>query len=189
MRTIFDAGPQRWKIWFVVVLSLVGGGALVWLGGWLFQSYGLQPMEGGVLKPLGTRILLGGGFGAAGLAIIFGILLYLYCYVARIEADDAGPGFRVTLAAPGRKLIIDPDDVVRAGYNDGVSHAGDISVNAPWYSLRLRGRRLPLIVDLQGDFLDQHALDRLLYGEPPAVEERKPTRKFQKQLARQRRRR
>ncbi|HEV3051131.1 MAG TPA: hypothetical protein VGX50_12530, partial [Longimicrobium sp.] len=57
-------------------------------------------------------------------------------------------------------------DVVRAGFNDGISHAGGISVNAPWYSLRLRGRRFPLIIDLQGDFLDQRAVDRLLDGEP-----------------------
>ena len=179
MRTIFDAGPQRWKIWFVVLLSLVAGVALVWLGGWLFQSYGLEPVDGGVLKPLGTRVLLGGGFGAAGLAIIAGILLYLCCYVARIEADDAGPRFRVTLAAPGRTLVINPDDVVRVGYNEGISHAGGISVNAPWYSLRLRGRRFPLIVDMQGDFVDQHAVDRLIEGEPIAAVELRPRRQPQ----------
>ena len=166
MRVIFDGGPQRWKIWLVVPLSLLCGGALVWLGGYLFTSYGLQPVEGGVLKPLSTRILLGTGFGTSGLAIIAGILAYLQCYVSRIEADDAGGGYRVTVAGWGPKLEFPPDAVARTGFNDGISHAGGISVNAPWYSLRLRERRLPLIIDLQGDFLDERAVDRLLDGVP-----------------------
>jgi hypothetical protein len=179
MRTIFNAGWQLKKVWFVAVISLASGIALTWLGAWLFRTYGLEPLDGGVLKPLTTRILLGGWFAAAGLAIIAGILLYLYCYVARIEADDAGPGFRVTLATPGRKLIVNPDDVVRVGYSDGISHAGGISVNAPWYSVRLRGRRFPLIVDMQGDFLDEPAVDRLIEGEPPPIIERRPGHKIQ----------
>jgi hypothetical protein len=166
MRVIFDAGPQRWKIWFVVLISLATGGALAVLGGWLVQSYGLHPAEGGVLKPLATRLLMGLGFGGSGLGIIAGILLYLQCYVSRIEADDAADGYRVTVAGWGPKLEFPADAVARAGFNDGVSHAGGISVNAPWYSLRLRGRRFPLMIDLQGDFLDEQAVDRLLQGEP-----------------------
>jgi hypothetical protein len=117
-----------------------------------------------VLKPLATRLLVGLGFGGSGLAIIAGILLYLQCYVFRIERDEDTGEFRVALA--GLRLTIRAEEVVRAGFNDGVSHAGSISVNAPWYSLRLRGRRLPLIIDLQGDFLDQRAVDRLLDGSP-----------------------
>ena len=164
MRVIFDAGPQRWKIWFVALISLATGGALAVLGGWLAQSYGLHPAEGGVLKPLATRLLIGLGFGGSGIAIIAGILLYLQCYVFRIEGDEDTGEFCVALA--GLRLTIHGEDVVRAGFNDGISHAGGISVNAPWYSLRLRGRRFPLIIDLQGDFLDQRAVDRLLDGEP-----------------------
>lgn len=167
MRVIFDAGRQRWKIWFVVLISLATGGALVVLGGWMIQSYGLHPAEGGVLKPLATRLLLGLGFGGSGLAIIAGILLYLQCYVFRIEGDEDTGEFRVALA--GLRLTIRAEEVVRAGFNDGVAHAGGISVNAPWYSVRLRGRRLPLIIDLQGDFLDERAVDRLLKGEPAAA--------------------
>lgn len=165
MRVIFDAGPQRWKIWFVGALSLAAGGALLVLGAWLMGTYGTHPNEGGVLKPLATRLLMGTGWAAAGVAIIAGILAYLQCYVTQIQADDAG-GYRVTVAGFGGGLRFGTDDVARVGFNDGVSHAGGISVNAPWYSVRLRGRRLPLIVDLQGDFLDELAVDRLIEGEP-----------------------
>ncbi len=189
MRAIFDAGPQRWKIWFVVLIALACGGALVWTGGHVFQSYGLHPLEGGVLKPLATRVLLGSALAVVGITLITGILLYLGCYVTRIEGDDAAGAFRVTVAGFGRTLTINPDQIVRVGCNDGIAGAGGISVNAPWYSLRLHGRRFPLIVDLQGDFLDEKAVDRLLKGEPkPAVVERKPTRKYRKLLDRQRRR-
>ena len=166
MRVIFDAGPQRWKIWFAALISLATGAALAVYGGWIAQSYGLHPAEGGVLKPLAARLLMGLGFGVPGLVIIAGILLYLQCYVSRIEADDASAGYRVTVAGWGPHLEFAPDAVARAGYNGGISHAGGISVNAPWYSLRLRGRRLPLIIDLQGDFLDERAVDRLLDGAP-----------------------
>lgn len=165
MRVIFDAGPQRWKIWFVTLISLAAGVGLVGMGGWMSQTYGLHPMEGGVLRPLSTRMLWGVAWAVPGLAIIAGIVAYLQCYVTRIEADDAG-GYRVTVAGFGRGLEFGLNAVTRAGFNDGVSNAGGISVNAPWYSVRLRGRRLPLIVDLQGDFLDEHAVDRLIEGKP-----------------------
>ena len=186
MRTIFDAGPQRWKIWFVVLLSLLGGGVLIWLGGYLLQSYGLEPADGGVLKPLATRILVGGAFALFGAAIVAGILAYLQCYVMRIETDDAGSGFRITVAGIGRGVSVHPDDVVRAGFHEGRSRAGGISVNAPWYSVRLRGRRLPLIVDVQGDFLDEAAVDRLIYGQPASIEQYLETRKLQGKKKRRR---
>jgi hypothetical protein len=187
MRTIFDAGPQRKMVWFATLVTLGTGGALIWLGEWLIRTYGLNAAEGGVLKPLAQRILLGGSFVAFGAACIIGILIYLWCYVSRIEADDAGDAFRITVLWPfgWRQRVVGPDDVARASYNIGIF----MNVDAPWSSLRLRGRRLPFIIDEQGDFHDEHAVDRLLYGPPAAVEERKPTRKFQKQLARQRRRR
>jgi len=187
MRTIFDAGPQRKMVWFATVIALLGGGVLIWLGEWMIRTYGLNPVEGGVLKPLWQRILLGGSFAAFGAACIVGMLVYLWCYVSRIEEDDAGDAFRITVLWPfgGRRRMVRPDDVARASYNDGVY----MNVNAPWSSLRLRGRRLPFIIDAQGDFPDEHALDRLLHVPPAAVVERRPTRNYQKQLDRQRRRR
>jgi hypothetical protein len=170
MRVIFDAGPQRWKIWFVLLLCLICGGGVIFAGGYLFLNYGMQPADGGVLKPLTSRILMGGAFVLPGAAIIAAILLYMQLYVTRIEEDEVGDGFRVTIAGFGPSLTINLRDIARVDYNEGISHGGGISVNAPWYSLRLRGRRFPLIVDIQGDFLDEHAVDRLIYGGPePAV--------------------
>lgn len=168
MRTIFDAGLQRWKVWFLVVILVLCGAGLIAVGGSMLQSYGLAEADG-VLRPLATRILVGGFFALPGAAVVAAMVAYLRCYVTRIEADDAGSGFRVTLAGTGRALSIQPGDVVRVGYNEGISRAGGISVNAPWYGVRLRGRRLPLIVDMQGDFLDRSAVKRLIEGETSLV--------------------
>jgi hypothetical protein len=175
MRTIFDAGPQRWKVWFVLFVCLLTGGGMMWAGGYMLGHYGLMPGDGGVLKPLSTRLLVGGVMAVPGAALIAAIVVYLRCYVTRIEVDDAGSGFRVTVAGrPGpRTLMIGAGDVVRARYNDGIAHAGGVRVNAPWYSLRLPGRRLPLIIDMQGDFLDDGAVDRLIKGEPPLLAPRR----------------
>lgn len=172
MRVIFDAGPQRWKIWFVLLICLLCGGGMVFAGGYMLLNYGMQPEDGGVLKPLASRMLMGGVFALPGAAIVAAILLYLQLYVTRIEEVEAGDGFRVTVAGFGSPRTIHPADVAGSGYNDGVSHAGGMSVNAPWYSVRLRGRRFPLIVDMQGDFLDERAVHRLIDGktrEPAAL--------------------
>jgi hypothetical protein len=189
MRTIFDAGPQRKMVWFAAFCTLVTGVVLIWLGEWSIRTYGLSPVEGGVLKPLVQRVLLGGSFIAAGVAMIAGFVVYLHCYVARIEEDTAGGGFRLTVLWPfgGRQRTVMLDDVAAYSYNVGFSRAGGITVNAPWSGLRLHGRRLPFIIDEQGDFPVPYAVDRLLEGVQPPVEERTPTRKYRKQLARRRR--
>jgi hypothetical protein len=179
MRVIFDAGPQRWKLWFVLPLGLFCGGLLAWMGVDMFLSYGLDPFDGGVLKPLLTRVLLGTGFTASGLAIIAGILLYPHLYVTRIEEDDGGDGFRVTTAGLGKLRMVEPDDVVSASHHEGRSHAGGIVVNAPWSGLRLHGRRFPLIIDEQGDFLDPGAVYRLVDGLPKPELIPRPKRKLQ----------
>lgn len=176
MRVIFDAAGQRWKVWFAVPLLFLCGVGFAFVGVFFYTSYGLDPIDGGVLKPLITRVLLGGLHAGGGMALMIFTLLYLQCYVTRIEVDG-GDTFRVSIAGAGRGPTIRARDVVGAGFNDGVAHAGGIAVNAPWYTLRLRGRRLPLIVDLQGDFRDPRAVDRLMAGQPAPAAVEKPARK------------
>jgi len=43
----------------------------------------------------------------------------------------------------------------------GSGTAGGIWVNAPWMTLRARGRRLPFVIDMQADLLDFDLLDDL----------------------------
>ena len=53
--------------------------------------------------------------------------------------------------------------MIESGYHAGrMDNPGGVSVDAPWFSLRLRGRSWPLIVDAQGDFPDPELAARLL---------------------------
>jgi len=42
--------------------------------------------------------------------------------------------------------------------------SSDLKVNAPWITLRIRGRRLPVIIDLQAEFIEVDKLSELAEG-------------------------
>ena len=52
----------------------------------------------------------------------------------------------------------------RSTFHDGKSRNPKFRVVAPYQSVRLPGRRLPLIVDLQGELLRPRLLDQVLLG-------------------------
>jgi hypothetical protein len=59
---------------------------------------------------------------------------------------------QIGLLWPGLEVRVQKADLAGTASHAGVTE-GRIPVNAPWLALRLRGRRLPLIVDEQGDWL------------------------------------
>ncbi len=163
MRTLYTSGPQTKRVWFVFALSVVAAVAGVWVGVVLGQTYGLSPAEGGVLKPLPIRLAWGVGFAALGLGFFGGMVVYGLVYVTHL-AHDAAAGTLGVRTLLGRARTIPEADVLPGDYRAGRSD-GRIRVNAPWYALRVRGRRLPYVIDLQGDFSDHAALARLVEGE------------------------
>jgi hypothetical protein len=172
MIPIFDAGRQLWKIRMIGALSLVVAAMLVWLGAGIVAHYGEAPGEGGALAPLATRVVLGGLVIALGAAFPVGMWIYGRCYVLSAALDDASRRLRIT--HPG--LFLRSSREVAAGeleeprYHDGRMDTHRMRVDAPWYSLRLRGRRLPLLLDAQGDFLDRERVSRVLLRETGAAE-------------------
>ncbi|HEX2289815.1 MAG TPA: hypothetical protein VHH53_06410 [Pseudonocardiaceae bacterium] len=144
-------------MWIAALLLLGCGVGLVAVGWYSLTSYGLDPFEGGVLAPLSQRLLMGAMFILPGLGVCALVIGYPLCYVTRIESNQARDEFRVRLLT-GQELAVRLEDVVTAEFKHGRFQ----NVNAPWYSVRLRGRRLPLMVDIQGELLDQEAADRLL---------------------------
>lgn len=171
MTELFTAEHQALKVRFVQALSLVAGATLIWGGVDVVQHYGLHPTEGGELASLPVRLALGGGFLLAGVGIVAGIVAYGWCYVLRASAAEGGARLHLVLAGlfvPVR-LELEADRVERAAYRHGRARGGGITVNAPWYSVRVRGRRLPLVIDLQGDFPDRDAARRLLVRGLPGV--------------------
>lgn len=162
---IFRAGSQLIKVRAIMWLSVACALAACWFGWEMFRSYGLRPADGGVLAPLGVRLAWGLGLAGLGLAFVGGMWLYGRCYVARLTFDPrSGRAEARTVGFfAGRWVAFGEADVLGSSYYGGqaMSSSG-VSVKAPWYTVRLRGRRWPLVLDAQGQFSDERLATRLM---------------------------
>lgn len=108
-----------------------------------------------------AALLLGVGVGGG-----IGVGVYGWCYVTHAVWDGETGRCRLTLLGLIVPLRVDMPAVgeVRHDHRDGIAHARGIVVHAPYYSIRIPGRRLPFIVDLQGEFPDGDLFHRVLLG-------------------------
>jgi hypothetical protein len=148
---LFRAGRQVTMVWLVNGLALLCAAGSSWAGVYLAQNYGLEPADGGVLHPLPVRLIMGGTVASLGLSFLGGMLVYARCYVVQIQ-QVAQDTLQFGLLWPGLEVRVQKADLAGTASHAGVTQ-GRIPVNAPWLALRLRGRRLPLIVDEQGEWL------------------------------------
>ena len=168
MTEIYRARGGVWKVRAMMWLSLVFA---IWfcLWGWdLFQTYGTRPADGGVLAPLGARIAWFVGLSALGLAFLAGMWVYGGLYVTALLVDEAAGKLHVRTIGfigsfGGRRETYRLADIVGSDYRAGkFDNPGGVSVDAPWFSLRIRGRKWPLIVDAQGGFPDRALAEKVL---------------------------
>ncbi len=67
--------------------------------------------------------------------------------------------------AHGRRVTSVPGADVRAtDFNDGEFSTPKMTVKAPWYTIRVRGRSGSLILDAQGTAVDERLLREVLAG-------------------------
>ncbi len=157
----------RLLFWFLVVVAVW----CVW-GGWeIFQTYGLSPADGGVLKPLWQRAAFGAFVAGIGLAAMIGTWVYMGMYV--VDLSRHGDRVQiVTLSPLGRQNFeYATSEIGKSAYYHGrVDHgvpsssAKGLWVNAPWITLRVVGRRFPFILDLQAEEINVAALRDLAEG-------------------------
>jgi transmembrane protein TMEM70 (proton-transport ATP synthase complex) len=161
MILIYRAGFQLTKIkGMMIFAALCAAGAVYW--GWdLFNTVGLRPADGGVLKPLGERLAWGLGVAGLGVAFLAGMWVFGRRYATRIRYDQAKDALHIgTLEfLAGREHIHAASDVLGSTYHHGRMEGE--GVNAPWFMLSLKGRSR-LIVDAQGIFPDRALAERLL---------------------------
>ena len=178
MQTIHRVGGKTigWRL--MAPFCVLCGVGLLWVG-WFFLT-GPSYEEGGPAGSLIVRLLVGLMLLAMGAGVAVGSCLYGPCYVSRIQVDrEAGLArFSVTGFVRGWSITVRPEDIVSARHHDGYYDSGRSVVNAPWTTVRLRGRRLPLIVDEQAVYEDYEALHKLLTHQSLALE---PARKWQTQ--------
>lgn len=166
MVELFRAGGQLWKVRLWLWISLAAFAFSLWFGWELFNSYGMRPADGGVLAPLGVRLAWAGAVAGLGFLFAAGMQLYGGLYVANMAWDEANGLLHLrTLTFFGNRDRVFPADAIeRTDFHDGFFWAGGVTVDAPWYTLRMRGQRWPFIVDAQGTFLAPELGQRLFGG-------------------------
>jgi len=165
MTKIYAAGTQLIKVRAMMIFSLVCALAAIWWGWDLFQTQGLRPADGGVLAPFGTRLAWGGS--VAGLGIAFAAAMWVYgrLYVSALRFDETAHAlhFRTVGFVGGSDLVCSEPDILGSTYQPGQTLNTDgVSVDAPWIKVAIKGKRLPLILDAQGEFSDIPLARRLL---------------------------
>ncbi len=169
MTPIFHAGRQLVKVRGMMLFSLVCALGCIWAGVVLAQTYGLSPADGGVLAPWPIRLAWGGGVALLGISFAVGMGLYGRCYVAALAFDPHTSQLQLTTVRffGSATRIVALTDLHHIEHHHGqldvlgVDGTG-LSVNAPWRSVSLAGRRLPLILDQQGTVLDPELMQRVL---------------------------
>jgi len=148
-------------MWFLIGCAA----ASVYFGFHLFRTYGTNPADGGVLASLSVRLCWAFALSALGIACALGMLVFARIYISRIEIDEARQNLLIyTLNLIGFKRQSVPVSQVRVGNFYGGRMVTGIAptVDAPWYTVRIKGRKLPLILDGQGHTLDGKLLREVL---------------------------
>lgn len=108
--------------------------------------------------------MLAGSFAA--LALAAAMHLFARSYVTELHGDTTTLTIKTAaFLTPAHRL---PRTAVRAvDYREGRSTPGMVpSVHAPWVKIRVTGYKLPFIVDMQSDYVDEAALQTLPKREP-----------------------
>jgi len=175
MEMLFTSHAQAVKVRIVLWVSvLVCAGTLY--GGWsLFETYGLNPGDGGVLRPFGERMTLGIFVAALGLIFAGGMMVFASIYATHLaREDDQVIIDTLTPWCVGTwRHELNISEVGESAYHHGrfdrpVSTGMGMPlmqrVDAPWITIRTAGRRLPFIFDLQAKIINIGALSVLSEG-------------------------
>ncbi len=115
----------------------------------LAHSYGLSPGDGGVLRPIGERLLVAGIVMLIALVFLTGIVIYLRRYLIRIELRGDQVEFTVIGVLSPFVITVDRNQILSARYFHGNFSARGLVVRAPWISLKVACWSIPFIADMQ----------------------------------------
>ncbi len=167
MQTLFTNSAQVIKVRCVVWASMLICAATLY-GGWsIFQSFGLSPGDGGVLRPFGERLAFGMFVAGLGLVFAAGMMVFANIYVTNLERgrDKVIIDTLTPWGVGTRRHEMDIAHVGAAAFHKGRTRSfRGPSVNAPWISLRTAGRRLPFVLDLQAEIIEIGPLSALAEG-------------------------
>lgn len=146
-RPVFRAGWQGRKL------------AALWTGALLATvGFGILAVSDAGPGALAT------GLACGGVTLAFALALegFRWHYVAALdEAPDGTLRVRTVRLGIGRWTTFPPDALAAGEVHTGQWAARGMAGTAPWVPLRRRDRRLPLVLDLQGDVIAPDAARRL----------------------------
>lgn len=150
---------------YVGILAAVG--SVCWAAQ-LLVTFGLNPGDGGVLRPFEERLLVATITAGCGIAFAISLLVYQSLFVIGISL--AGENFYVhsKIACFNFTKSFHLTDVAGSAYRNKSGYwLGDRYI-PPQYDLRMRikGRWLPYVIDPQAPFIDRAQLARII---PKAV--------------------
>lgn len=165
MKTIYE--NDRGRLVQTIVIAGFAAGLAGLCGAWVvFQTYGLSPGDGGVLRPFSERLAFGGFIALLSLAAAGGLLLYISLYVISIQTDTKAQLYKLTTPSlfGTKSHDFQLSDFKGSKYFHGrLDTLKGPRVNAPWVTLHAAGRKLPFILDVQGA-ADPEAIDKIAPG-------------------------
>lgn len=158
---VFDAGRMKRRVHllqlFAVLVGLVGLRFVVFVLASLTRS----AEEGGALHPVVAWVLAAMAIAVACVALAVGLRLHARHYVLRLVVDEPRGVACVTFVGFLRPFTRElPLDALSDGGVHGARAV--VRVHAPWYLVRVAGRRWPMILDTEGDWLDAPTIARHL---------------------------
>ena len=144
--------------WVLIVAAAAMGVAGVNIA----MSWGMNPADGGVLKPLPERLAFGGGMVALALALLVGMGIYVARYVVSVRSLGGRLYIRTANLFGGAEREFDVNDVQALEFRSGKTVTYKANVNAPWKKMRIRGMKLPFIIDMQAEYIDRTGFEKLL---------------------------
>lgn len=161
-KALVECRAQALKVRIVLWASAIIA-AITTVSGWMiFQSFGLSPADGGVLRPVGERMMFGGAVVLLGLVLFGGMLLYASLYLIELRRTDEVLEVTTIGLISDRSRTLLVADVGELNY-----HAGRMftprghNVDAPWLTMPVRGRLLPYVIDVQAEHVDRPELQAL----------------------------
>jgi hypothetical protein len=154
-KTIFLAGKQIVKVRFVVYGLLLLAPVLFWAGTLVLDDpyvYNMQEQS-----PAAHQIFWGLVFMMMAAAIAGGILVYQHCYVKKIDVNKATGSFTLSTESLIGKRVhsFTRQDIKGSREDEGNFRDAKFSIRTPYVSLKLNSRRLPFIIDMQGDLVEK----------------------------------
>ena len=157
--TIYANAYQSLKIKIIFSVLALAGLALIVTAGFIFQSWGLSPADGGVLKPLSDRLMFSGVLLILAIGILWGCYVYTGFYLISIQRIGRDLHLK-TLR--GSKYVFSASDVSMLARKSGTTFTGKNWIETPYAWLTFKGTARKFMIDWQAEFVDELALKELV---------------------------